>query len=281
MIDKIEKLKNTLLKVDAVVIGAGAGLSDSAGMTYAGERFRAHFADFESKYGFHDMYAGGFYPYKTEEELWAFWSRNIFINRYAQLASRVYPGLLELVRHKEYFVITTNVDHCFQLAGFDKARLFYTQGDYGLFQCVKPCHQITYDNEAIVRRMYKEQRDMKIPSELIPSCPVCGGPMTMNLRIDNHFVQDEGWHHAANRYEEFLSVHKGRRILFLELGVGYNSPGVIKLPFIRLTASNPNAVYACINLSDAKIPPEIADRCVYIKADIKTVLMLIFNKYED
>jgi NAD-dependent SIR2 family protein deacetylase len=268
----IRKLRAALLKADAVVIGAGAGLSASAGMTYDGERFRAHFADFEDKYGFHDMYAGGFYPYETKEELWAFWSRNIYINRYGQPESRVYKDLLELIRNMEYFVITTNVDHCFQLAGINKARLFYTQGDYGLFQCSKPCSQVTYDNEAAVRRMYNEQKDMKIPSELISKCPVCGAMMTMNLRIDGRFVQDEGWYRAADRYEAFLNKHNGRSVLLLELGVGYNSPGVIKFPFLGMTASNPNAVYARVNLSDTGIPPAIAGRSILIKADIGTVL---------
>ncbi|MCD8348178.1 MAG: Sir2 silent information regulator family NAD-dependent deacetylase, partial [Lachnospiraceae bacterium] len=226
---QIEQLKSALDKADAVVIGAGAGLSTSAGFVYNGERFRKYFSDFEAKYGFHDMYSGGFYPYDMLEEHWAYWSRYIYVNRYVDAPKPVYQELLSLVKDKDYFVLTTNVDHCFQKAGFDKKRLFYTQGDYGLFQCSEPCHQKTYDNEDTIRQMVKQQRDMKIPSELIPRCPVCGKPMTMNLRSDDTFVEDEGWHEAAERYSLFLRRHEGMQTLFLELGVGYNTPVLYSL----------------------------------------------------
>ena len=228
---KIEALKTALEKADALLVGAGAGLSTSAGFTYSGERFEKNFADFHAKYGFSDMYTGGFYPYTTPEEHWAYWSRNIMINRYADAPKPVYENVRKLVDRKNYFVLTTNVDHCFQKAGFDKARLFYTQGDYGLFQCSEPCHQATYDNEAQVRAMYERQKDMRIPSELIPYCPRCGKPMSMNLRSDSTFVEDAGWHTAAQRYADFLTTYKDGRILFLELGVGANTPGIIKYPF--------------------------------------------------
>jgi NAD-dependent SIR2 family protein deacetylase len=270
--ESIASLKDAIQRADAVVVGAGAGLSAAAGMTYDGKRFETFFGDFEQKYGFHDMYAGGFYPYKTQEELWAFWSRNIFINRYDQPESRVYPELLSLVKDKEYFVLTTNVDHAFQLAGFDKDRLFYTQGDYGLFQCARPCHQKTYDNADLVYKMFAEQKDMKIPSALIPKCPVCGGPMMMNLRIDHRFVEDAGWRLAAGRWEAFLDRRQGAYILFWELGVGYNSPGVIKIPFQRMTVQNPRAVYACVNLDDTRIPRELTDRSLCIRSDLAEVL---------
>lgn len=219
-----EKLRAALDEADALVIGAGAGLSTSAGFTYDGERFRKYFADFEAKYGFHDMYSGGFYPYASPEEHWAYWSRYILINRYTDAPKPVYENLLRLVRDKDYFVITTNVDHCFQKAGFDKKRLFYTQGDYGLFQCSEPCCRETWDNEAVIRQMVAEQKDMKIPSALVPRCPHCGKPLTMNLRADGSFVEDEGWHEAAGRYANFLRTREGQKILFLELGVGYNTP---------------------------------------------------------
>lgn len=204
--DKITQLKKEIDAADAIVIGAGAGLSTSAGFDYDGERFRQHFSDFEKEYGFHDMYAGGFYPYATPEEYWAYWSRYILINRYGDAPKPVYNDLRRLVEGREYFVLTTNVDHCFQKAGFDKKRLFYTQGDYGLWQCATPCHQKTYDNEAIVRRMVAEQADRRVPTVLVPRCPVCGGAMTMNLRCDDRFVQDEGWYAAAERYEAFCVV---------------------------------------------------------------------------
>ena len=252
------RLKAALDSADAVVIGAGAGLSTSAGYEYSGERFEKYFSDFEEKYGFHDMYSGGFYPYKTPEEFWAFWSRYIFINRYVDAPKPVYEELLKLVGDKDYFVITTNVDHCFQKAGFDKKRLFYTQGDYGLFQCSEPCCQETFDNEREIRLMYERQEDGRIPSELIPRCPHCGKPMTMNLRSGDSFVEDEGWHRAAERYENFLRTRAGLKILFLELGVGYNTPVIIKYPFWHMTAKNPKAVYACINLGEADAPDNIA-----------------------
>ena len=266
------RLKAALDSADAVVIGAGAGLSTSAGYEYSGERFEKYFSDFEEKYGFHDMYSGGFYPYKTPEELWAFWSRYIFINRYVDAPKPVYEELLKLVGDKDYFVITTNVDHCFQKAGFDKKRLFYTQGDYGLFQCSEPCCQETFDNEREIRLMYERQEDGRIPSELIPRCPHCGRPMTVNLRSDDSFVEDEGWHRAAERYENFLRTRAGLKILFLELGVGYNTPVIIKCPFWQMTSKNPKAVYACINLGEADAPDDIAARSICIGGDIGTVL---------
>ncbi|MDE6691377.1 MAG: Sir2 silent information regulator family NAD-dependent deacetylase [Clostridia bacterium] len=270
--NKIEKLKAALDKADAVVIGAGAGLSTSAGFTYSGKRFHDNFADFEEKYGFHDMYTGGFYPYAAPEEFWAYWSRNILINRYADPPKPVYDNLYDIVKDKDYFVITTNVDHCFQKAGFDKRQLFYTQGDYGLFQCSVPCHDKTYDNEELVRRMVAEQKDMKIPSELLPRCPVCGKPMTMNLRCDDIFVQDEGWYAACERYEQFIEQNKNKRVVYLELGVGGNTPVIIKYPFWRLTNQNPKATYVCINYGEAMCPPQIESRSVCIDEDIGAVL---------
>ena len=265
---QLERLKTELEASDAIVIGAGAGLSTSAGFTYSGERFRQYFSDFEEKYGFHDMYSGGFYPYQTPEEYWAYWSRYIQINRYERAPKPVYDVLYRLVKDKDYFVITTNVDHCFQKAGFDKKRLFYTQGDYGLFQCSEPCSQKTYENKEWIERMVAEQKDMRVPSELIPKCPVCGKPMTMNLRADDRFVEDAGWHRAALRYEDFIRRHKGLRNLFLELGVGYNTPVVIKYPFWQMTAGNPKAVYACINDGEAVCPQEIKNQAICINGDI-------------
>ena len=270
--DNILQLKQELDTADAVVIGAGAGLSTSAGFTYTGERFHQYFGDFIAKYGFHDMYSGGFYPFDTLEEHWAYWSRYIYINRYLDAPKPVYQNLLELVRHKEYFVLTTNVDHCFQKAGFDKERLFYTQGDYGLWQCSRPCHQKTYDNEAIIKRMVAEQQNRKIPTELVPYCPVCGAPMSMNLRADDTFVEDKGWHEAVRRYKDFLRRHKGEHILFLELGVGSNTPVIIKYPFWNMTRQNPKAAYACINLGAAYCPKEIQKRAICMDGDVGEIL---------
>ena len=269
---QIERLKKAMADADCVVIGAGAGLSTSAGFVYTGERFKKHFSDFEEKYGFHDMYSGGFYPYGTPEEFWAYWSRYIYVNRYMDAPKPVYNELFELVKDKDYFVITTNVDHCFQKAGFDKKRLFYTQGDYGLFQCSVPCDIDTYENEEIIRRMMKEQKDMKIPTELIPKCPKCGKSLTMNLRSDNKFVEDEGWLKASEQYENFLRTRQNKSVLFLELGVGYNTPVIIKYPFWQMTAKNPKATYACINYGEAVCPREIERQSICIDSDIGAAL---------
>ena len=273
----IERLREALESADAVIIGAGAGLSASAGLTYSGERFRQTFGDFQAKYGIRDMYSGGFYPFQSLEEYWAWWSRQILINRYEKAPKPVYDQLLELVQDKDYFVLTTNVDHQFQLAGFDKERLFYTQGDYGLWQCSKPCHQQAYDNEETVRRMAAEQRDMKVPTELIPRCPRCGRPMTMNLRIDGTFVQDEGWYAAARRYEDFLRRHQGQRLLFLELGVGSNTPLIIKYSFWKMTMQNRKATYVCINQEEAYLPGAIQNRSICVRGDIGATLEQILS----
>ncbi len=268
----VEKVKTEIEHADAIVIGAGAGLSASAGFTYSGKRFADTFPDFIEKYGFRDMYSAGFYPYETPEEHWAYWSRYIFINRYQNAPKNVYHDLYNLVKNKDYFVITTNVDHCFQKAGFDKHRLFYTQGDYGLWQCSKPCHNKTYDNETAIKKMVAEQENMRIPTRLVPHCPVCGAPVSMNLRADDTFVEDNGWHMASQRYGDFIRRHKGAKILYLELGVGSNTPGIIKYPFWQMTYDNPNASYVCINLSEAYTPAEIRERSVCIGGDIGNIL---------
>lgn len=274
-----EKLKREIESADAIVVGAGAGLSASAGFTYSGKRFEDNFPDFIEKYGFKDMYSAGFYPYKTLEEHWAYWSRYIFINRYQNAPKSVYNDLYSLIQDKDYFVLTTNVDHCFQKAGFDKHRLFYTQGDYGLWQCSKPCHDRTYDNETIVKKMVAEQKNMRIPSEFVPHCPVCGAPMSMNLRADNTFVEDKGWHTAAERYQDFIRRHKGLKVLYLELGIGGNTPGIIKYPFWKMTAENPKALYACVNHGEAVCPKGIEGQSICLNGDIGWVLQqLILRK---
>ena len=272
---QIERLQRALNAADAVIIGAGAGLSASAGFTYSGARFDRYFSDFAAKYGFSDMYSCGFYPYPTQEEFWAYWSRYILVNRYQDAPKPVYANLYRLVQGRDYFVITTNVDHCFQKADFDKRRLFYTQGDYGLFQCSQPCCHETWDNEAIVREMVRRQADMRVPTDLIPACPHCGRPAAMNLRADDTFVEDDGWHAAAERYDHFLRTRRGQKILFLELGVGYNTPGIIKYPFWQMTYANPNAVYACINRGQAVCPEGIEKRAICIDGDVGDVLGMV------
>ncbi len=270
--ESIEKLREALNAADAVVVGAGAGLSTAAGYAYGGERFHAHFADFEERFGIRDMYSGGFFPFPTRQEFWAFWSRMIWLNRYADDPKPTYQKLRQLLEGRDYFVITTNVDHRFQAAGFEKECLFYTQGDYGLFQCSKPCCQETFDNEKAVRAMLEQQEGMRVPEGLLPMCPHCGRPLVPNLRSDDTFVEDAGWHAAADRYHRFLREHRQGRVLYLELGVGYNTPVIIKYPFWRMTADNPEAVYACVNYGEAFCPEEIADRSVCLNADLDCVV---------
>ena len=286
---KIQELKERIGRADAVIIGAGAGLSTAAGFVYTGERFDRYFSDFSRKYGFRDMYSGGFYPYRTQEEFWAYWSRYIWINRYTEASESTYADLFRLVRGKDYFVLTTNVDHCFQKAGFDKKRLFYTQGDYGLFQCSLPCCKKTWDNEAAIRSMVLSQgfvvgadnelvlpggktASMSVPSGLLPKCPNCGRPLTMNLRSDDRFVEDEGWRKAAEEYEAWLTAHRHGKVVYLEIGVGYNTPGIIKYGFWQQVYRNPEAAYACLNMEESRIPEEIADRSILIGGDSGQVI---------
>lgn len=275
--DNIQKLKNTIENADAIIIGAGAGLSTSTGLEYGGKRFYDNFSDFADKYGLQDMYSAGFYPFETLEEYWAYWSRHIMLNRYQPDIGKSYTELFSLMKEKDYFILTTNVDHCFQKAGFDKNRLFYTQGDYGLWQCSKACHQKTYDNGKQVREMVAEQKNMKIPEALVPYCPHCGAPMTMNLRIDGTFVQDEGWYHALNRYNDFLKRHENLKVLYLELGVGSNTPVIIKYPFWNMTSKNKNAVYACVNYQEAFCPPQIEKQSICIQEDIRKVIQNLLS----
>lgn len=273
--DKIAQLRKALDDADAVLIGAGAGLSAAAGLIMTGPRFTDNFADFIAKYGFTDLYNAGFHQFDSLEEKWAFWSRHFMLDRYGDIPNATYDVLKNLVADKDYFIITTNVDHCFQRTGFDKTRLFYTQGDFGLFQCSVPCCKKTYDNEEIVRRMAAEQKNMCIPSALVPRCPVCGAPMTQNMRFDDTFVEDEGWRRAMNRYQEFIRQHRDTNLLLLELGVGGNTPGIIKFPFWQLTAQDPAFTYACVTLNDAVSPPSITDQSICISADINDVLQAL------
>lgn len=270
---RIKQAKQLIENADYVIIGAGAGLSTAGGFEYSGENFEKHFKDFIDKYGFRDMYSAGFYPFATEEERWAYWSRYVYVNRYLQTEpNKVYSALYELVKNKDYFVITTNVDHQFQIAGFDKQRLFYTQGDYGLFQCSVPCHNKTYDNKELILKMVESQKDMKIPSELVPKCPVCGNLMEMNLRADDKFVQDDGWYAHATAYQDFIDKTKGKKVVLIEIGVGYNTPVIIKYPFERMTYFDKNTHLIRINKDYAVCSDEIKDKTVLFDEKINDIL---------
>ena len=271
--DRTLKAKQIIANADYILIGAGAGLSTAGGFEYSGEKFEKYFKDFGNKYGFKDMYSGGFYPYATEEERWAYWSRYVYINRYLeQTSNKAYAKLFDLVKDKEYFVITTNVDHQFQIAGFDKNKLFYTQGDYGLFQCSVPCHDKTYDNKELIEKMYREQKDGKVPSDLIPKCPVCGRNMEMNLRADDKFVQDAGWYEHAKLYQDFIDKLKGKKVVLIEIGVGYNTPAIIKYPFERMTYQNKNFNLIRINKDYPIASEEISSKTICFDEDTMQVL---------
>lgn len=294
--EQIRTLKNVLKDSEAIVVGAGAGLSTSAGLTYSGERFEKYFFDFERKYGITDMYSGGFYPFSDSETRWAWWARHIYFNRYVEPPKPVYRQLFDLLKYKNYFVITTNVDHQFQRSGFDKDRLFYTQGDYGLFQSVNSKIKKTYDNEDWVIKAMKSQgfvRNekgvfdlpknrkilMQIPKEIIPKCPDDDSDVTMNLRADDSFVEDEGWHKASNSYYNFLENNKNEHVLYLELGVGSNTPVIVKYPFWQMASENKDAVYVCINYEEAFCPKEIEDRSICISGDIGQVINEVIDLY--
>lgn len=275
--DDLAGLAEALREADAVLVGAGAGLSAAAGLTYSGERFQRLFPDFIRAYGITDMYSGGFYPFRTLEERWAWWSRHVWYNRYEPGPLPLYAELMKLVRGKDYFVLTSNVDHQFRLAGFPGERLFYMQGDYGLWQCSVPCHESTYDNREPVLRMVREQKNLRIPSELVPRCPRCGAPMAMNLRCDDTFVQDEGWFAANERYRAFVRDHASCRLLLLELGVGYNTPGIIKYPFWEMAKKNPLATYAALNLDTPCIPSRISGRAFWIRRPVDQSIPALLN----
>lgn len=294
--EKIKKLSEEIDKSDAIVIGAGSGLSTSAGFTYTGKRLQKYFKDFVEKYNIPDMYSGGFMMMELDPQInWAYWARYIYINRYIKTPKPVYDKLYDIVKDKDYFVITTNVDHQFQMSGFDKNRLFYTQGDYGLFQTLDGENKKTYDNKDWVMKAMEAQgfikdKDgifqipsdgnikMSIPTELIPKSPG-GKDVKMNLRADDSFVEDRGWHLASDRYYEFLKNHEDKNMLYLELGVGSNTPVIIKYPFWQMTYENENATYVCLNYNEAFCPIEIENRSICIEKDIGEVLDIIRDIY--
>lgn len=271
--DKIVEAYRKIRSADAILLGAGAGLSTAAGLVYDGEDFQKNFKDFIDKYDFPNLYYGGFGPFASPEEQWAYWSRFVWMERYEPGALPLYVQLLSLLKEKDFFVITTNVDHAFQKAGYPKERLFYTQGDYGLFQCSLPCHRKTYDNEAAIKAMLNQQKDMQIPTALIPKCPICGRPMSMNLRADETFVEDEGWHEAEERNDLFLAEHyDSDKIVYLELGVGENTPAIIHLPFLRLCSENPKATFIEVNAHPTNVPLALEPQSLVIKGDLKDVI---------
>lgn len=270
--ERIEEFKNALESAEAVVIGAGAGFSDAAGIKYVGKRFTDNFQDFIKKYNMEDLYTSSFYPFKTQEERWAYWAKHVSLNRFETPATKLYTDLFDLVRDKNYFIITTNVEHQFWKANFPNEKIFATQGDYGYIQCAKGCHNKLYDNDSLVANMISATKDCKIPSSLVPKCPVCGGEMDINVRKDRYFVQDEDWDIAYNNYEKFIENNENKKIVFIELGVGYNTPGIIRYPFEQMTNKNDKAVLIRLNKDYPQGPIENKSKTISFTEDMMEVI---------
>ncbi len=268
---RLDKAKKAIDEADYIIIGAGAGLSTAAGIEYTGERFEKYFKDFIDEYHFTDMYSSGFYPFETSEEKWAYWARHVFANRYDVGKTDVYQKLLKLVEDKEYFVLTTNVEHQFWINGFEDEGIFATQGDYGLLQCGKACHDKLYDNEKQVFEWLDKTENFRIPTDLVPKCPVCGEEMDLNLRKDNYFVEDEKWHQMSVNYSNFLKRADGN-IVFLEIGVGYNTPGIIRYPFEQMTYNTPDSTLIRLNLDYPQAIPENKDRTISFDENVEEIL---------
>lgn len=276
--DQVKRAEKLIQDADAVLIGAGAGASTAAGLSYGGKRFQENFGAFIEKYGSQymtDMYSAGFYPFPTEEAKWGYWSRQVMINRFDPPALPFYIQLSDLVKEKEYFVLTTNVDGQFEKAGFAKDRIFATQGDYAKIQCQRACHKKTYDAEELFRKMDAEQKGCLIPSELVPICPVCGGKMAMNLRCDQYFVEDEEWHEAADRYAGFLSENRNKKVVLLELGVGFNTPVIIRFPFEKMMREQESYALIRLNKEEAVVPESFGKRAVGIGGDMAATIAKI------
>lgn len=270
--NKIVKIKDLIKNADCVLIGAGAGLSTSAGIEYSGKRFENNFADFIKKYHFTDMYSSGFYDFQTEEEKWAYWAKHMYINNIGMKATKLYQDMLELVKDKDYFVITTNVDDQFFKAGFDKEKVFATQGSYRYIQCSRACHNKIYNATEIVKEMIEKIQDCKIPTELIPVCPVCGEKMDTNLRKDAYFVQDDNWYKQNAIYGEFLDKAKNKKVVLLEFGVGFNTPTIIRFPFEQMTYQNLNWNLVRFNKDNCMTFLDIQDRIIEVKDDINKIV---------
>lgn len=252
-----------------VLIGAGAGLSAAAGLTYSGKRFEDRFLEFIEKYGMTDMYSAGFYPFVDEEARWGYWSKHVCVNRIEPEALPLYNTLYELVKDKNYFVLTTNADHQFYKAGFGEDKIFATQGDYGLIQCKRGCHPKTYDDREMMIQMDQARKDCRVPSYMVPKCPVCGGPMTMNLRCDQYFVEDEAWYEAEERFGRFLNVCRKKKTALLELGIGFNTPTIVRFPFEKLARENRNMTLIRLNLNEAIVPESLGARGIGINSDME------------
>ena len=279
---KITKISKLIKEADYILIGAGSGLSTAAGIEYFGERFYKNFADFIKKYHFTDMYSSAFYDFKTQEEKWAYFAKHIYLNNVGMEATDTYKKLLKLVKNKEYFVLTTNVDDQFEKAGFDKKRIFATQGSYRYIQCSQACHNKLYDDSDLVKEMIaKTNEDLKIPTKLVPKCPICGEDMDVNLRKDAYFVQDEHWYEQDEKYGEFLDKAKDKKVVLLEFGVGFNTPGIIRFPFEKMTFENENWNLVRFNKDNPSVYLDIEDKTTEIFENINDVLKELLEKEQE
>ena len=269
---RIIQAKQAIKQADYIIIGAGSGLSTAAGLLYSGEKFEKDFKEFIEKYHFDNLYSASFYEFKTQEEKWAFFAKMIKLNRYNEKPLKLYQELYEIVKNKEYFVLSTNVDGQFYNSGFDKDKVFEMQGDYSYLQCENACHNKLYNNRDLVEQWLQNTKDCKIPSKLVMKCPVCGGNMDMNLRKDANFVQDSNWYKASKRYEDFLDKIKNKNVVLLEIGVGFNTPGIIRFPFEQMTANNVKTTLIRIN-KDYPFPMlEIRNRTISFDEDTNKII---------
>lgn len=269
----LNDIKKLIEKADCILIGAGAGLSTSAGINYAGEEFKKEFAPFIKKYGFTDLYTASFYEFETEEEKWAYFAKHIKFADTGREATPLYKNIYELVKNKSYFVITTNVDDQFEKAGFEKNKIFATQGSYSKLQCSEACHNKLYDDTELVNRMIeKTDCNLKIPTNLVPICPVCKERMDVNLRKDAYFVQDENWYKQSKAYEDFVNNAKDKKVILLELGVGFNTPIIIRFPFEQMTMQNKNWNLVRINKDNVITWNDIEEKSILIQEDIANII---------
>lgn len=280
--DNIQKAADLIKNSDKILIGAGAGMSASGGISYADEvLFKKWFPRYYSM-GMRSLVDMQSIFWNVDEKnarsYWGYWANHIKHIRYDSPALKPYIDLFKLVKDKNYFVITTNVDGQFGKAGFAKKKIFEPQGEYALFQCDKPCKKEVFDNKEMINKMISnmDTNIMKIREEDIPRCPYCKRLLKPNLRIDDSFVEEP---HLVNldSYENFIHSSKKDSLVLIELGVGFDTPVIIRYPFQNIVYNYPNSSLIRINLDYADVPCEIENRSVSIKADIKKALNDISN----
>lgn len=276
-IENYSKIKELIKNADAILIGAGAGLSSSAGIDYSKYSFSKNFPELVKAYGMTDMYTSSFYDFDSEEERWSYWAKHINYSFIAPPPLKTYKELYELVKNKNYFVITTNVDGQFEKSGFDKTRVFEVQGSYGKMQCSVGCHNRVYDNTKLVKKMLECKDNLKIDKELIPKCPVCGKNMEINIRKDSFFIEDDNWHYLNDNYEKFIKNNIDKKMILIELGVGFNTPGIIRYPFDQLAYKYDNVTLIRINNKYPEILLKSKGKSISIAEDCTEAIKMLLN----